>query len=45
LRAAKDDLARLVTMKQARFRPKAPAKYRKMIDICDFATGSPQLYG
>jgi aldehyde dehydrogenase (NAD+) len=46
LRAAKDDLARLVTIEAGKIPSEAAGEVQEMIDICDFAVGlSRQLYG
>ena len=46
LRAAKDDLARLVTLEAGKIVSEAQGEVQEMIDICDFAVGlSRQLYG
>ena len=46
LRAAKDDLARLVTIEAGKIASEGAGEVQEMIDICDFATGlSRQLYG
>lgn len=46
LRAAKDDLARLVTIEAGKIPSEGAGEVQEMIDICDFATGlSRQLYG
>jgi len=46
LRAAKDDLARLVTLEAGKIVSEGQGEVQEMIDICDFAVGlSRQLYG
>jgi aldehyde dehydrogenase (NAD+) len=46
LRAAKDDLAALVTLEAGKIASEAAGEVQEMIDICDFAVGlSRQLYG
>src|SRR5829696_5884792 len=46
LRAAKDDLGRLVTMETGKILSEGFGEVQEMIDICDFAVGlSRQLYG
>ena len=46
LRAAKDDLATLVTLEAGKIPSEAAGEVQEMIDICDFATGlSRQLHG
>jgi aldehyde dehydrogenase (NAD+) len=46
LRAAKRDLARLVTLESGKILAEGEGEVQEMIDICDFATGlSRQLYG
>ncbi len=46
LRAAKEDLARLVTIEAGKIPSEGAGEVQEMIDICDFATGlSRQLYG
>ncbi|HRO32130.1 MAG TPA: aldehyde dehydrogenase family protein [Brevundimonas sp.] len=46
LRAAKDDLARLVTLEAGKIVSEGAGEVQEMIDICDFAVGlSRQLYG
>jgi aldehyde dehydrogenase (NAD+) len=46
LRAAKDDLAMLVTLEAGKVTSEGLGEVQEMIDICDFATGlSRQLYG
>jgi len=46
LRAAKDDLATLVTLEAGKVTSEGLGEVQEMIDICDFATGlSRQLYG
>ena len=46
IRAAKDDLARLVMIETGKIAAEAGGEIREMIDICDFATGlSRQLSG
>jgi aldehyde dehydrogenase (NAD+) len=46
LRAAKEPLARLVTLEAGKIFPEALGEVQEMIDICDFAVGlSRQLYG
>lgn len=46
LRAAKDDLGRLVTMECGKILSEGLGEVQEMIDICDFAVGlSRQLYG
>jgi aldehyde dehydrogenase (NAD+) len=46
LRAAKDDLALLVTLEAGKVRSEGLGEVQEMIDICDFAVGlSRQLYG
>ena len=46
LRAAKDDLAKLVTIEAGKIPSEGAGEVQEMIDICDFATGlSRQLYG
>ncbi|WP_293698603.1 MULTISPECIES: aldehyde dehydrogenase family protein [unclassified Sphingopyxis] len=46
LRAAKDDLARLVTIEAGKIPAESAGEVQEMIDICDFAVGlSRQLYG
>jgi len=46
LRAAKGDLARLVTLEAGKILSEAEGEVQEMIDICDFAVGlSRQLYG
>jgi aldehyde dehydrogenase (NAD+) len=46
LRAAKDDLARLVTIEAGKIPSEGAGEVQEMIDICDFAVGlSRQLYG
>jgi len=46
LRAAKDDLARLVTLEAGKITSEGLGEVQEMIDICDFAVGlSRQLYG
>ena len=46
LRAAKDDLARLVTLEAGKVVSEGLGEVQEMIDICDFAVGlSRQLYG
>lgn len=46
LRAAKDDLALLVTLEAGKIVSEGLGEVQEMIDICDFATGlSRQLYG
>jgi aldehyde dehydrogenase (NAD+) len=46
LRAAKDDLGRLVTIEAGKILPEGLGEVQEMIDICDFAVGlSRQLYG
>ena len=46
LRAAKDDLGRLVTVECGKILTEGLGEVQEMIDICDFATGlSRQLYG
>ena len=46
LRAAKDDLATLVTLEAGKIPAEAAGEVQEMIDICDFATGlSRQLHG
>ena len=46
LRAAKDDLGRLVTLEAGKVPSEGLGEVQEMIDICDFAVGlSRQLYG
>lgn len=46
LRAAKEDLARLVTLECGKIISEGRGEVQEMIDICDFAVGlSRQLYG
>ena len=46
LRAAKDDLAKLVTIEAGKIPSEGAGEVQEMIDICDFAVGlSRQLYG
>src|SRR5207247_7245594 len=46
LRAAKADLARLVTLETGKILVEGEGEVQEMIDICDFAVGlSRQLYG
>jgi aldehyde dehydrogenase (NAD+) len=46
LRAAKDDLGRLVTIEAGKIAGEGRGEVQEMIDICDFAVGlSRQLYG
>jgi aldehyde dehydrogenase (NAD+) len=46
LRAAKDDLGRLVTLEAGKIVAEGLGEVQEMIDICDFAVGlSRQLYG
>ncbi len=46
LRAAKDDLARLVTLEAGKIVSEGLGEVQEMIDVCDFAVGlSRQLYG
>jgi aldehyde dehydrogenase (NAD+) len=46
LRAAKDDLSRLVTIEAGKVPSEGAGEVQEMIDICDFAVGlSRQLYG
>jgi len=46
LRAAKEPLARLVTIECGKILPESLGEVQEMIDICDFAVGlSRQLYG
>jgi aldehyde dehydrogenase (NAD+) len=46
LRAAKDDLGRLVTIETGKLLSEGQGEVQEMIDICDFAVGlSRQLYG
>ncbi len=46
LRAAKDQLGRLVTIEAGKIASEGRGEVQEMIDICDFATGlSRQLYG
>ncbi|BCU79020.1 aldehyde dehydrogenase family protein [Luteolibacter sp. LG18] len=46
LRAAKEDLARLITLETGKILAEAEGEVQEMIDICDFATGlSRQLHG
>ncbi|HEX5263544.1 MAG TPA: aldehyde dehydrogenase family protein [Phenylobacterium sp.] len=46
LRAAKADLARLVTLEAGKIASEANGEVQEMIDICDYATGlSRQLFG
>lgn len=46
LRAAKDDLGRLVSIEVGKIRSEGLGEVQEMIDICDFAVGlSRQLYG
>ncbi|KAB0268701.1 aldehyde dehydrogenase family protein [Microvirga brassicacearum] len=46
LRAAKDDLGRLVTLEAGKVTSEGLGEVQEMIDICDFAVGlSRQLYG
>ena len=46
LRAAKDDLATLVTIEAGKIPSEGAGEVQEMIDICDFAVGlSRQLYG
>jgi aldehyde dehydrogenase (NAD+) len=46
LRAAKDDLGRLVTIEAGKILSEGLGEVQEMIDICDFAVGlSRQLYG
>jgi L-aminoadipate-semialdehyde dehydrogenase len=46
LRAAKDDLGRLVTIEAGKITAEGRGEVQEMIDICDFAVGlSRQLYG
>ena len=46
LRAAKDDLGRLVTIEAGKIPSEGLGEVQEMIDICDFAVGlSRQLYG
>lgn len=46
LRAAKDDLARVVTLEAGKIISEGLGEVQEMIDICDFAVGlSRQLYG
>jgi aldehyde dehydrogenase (NAD+) len=46
LRAAKDDLGRLVTLETGKITSEGAGEVQEMIDICDFAVGvSRQLYG
>ena len=46
LRAAKDDLGRLVSIEAGKSPSEGAGEVQEMIDICDFATGlSRQLYG
>lgn len=46
LRAAKDDLARLVMIEAGKIPSESAGEVQEMIDICDFAVGlSRQLYG
>ena len=46
LRAAKPELARLVTLEAGKISSESLGEVQEMIDICDFAVGlSRQLYG
>src|SRR5205823_10952173 len=46
LRAAKSDLAKLVTLETGKILAEGEGEVQEMIDICDFAVGlSRQLYG
>ena len=46
LRAAKDDLAKLVTIEAGKIPSEGAGEVQEMVDICDFAVGlSRQLYG
>ncbi len=46
LRAAKQDLGRLITLEAGKIIAEGQGEVQEMIDICDFATGlSRQLYG
>ncbi|WP_338426325.1 aldehyde dehydrogenase family protein [Sphingopyxis kveilinensis] len=46
LRAAKEDLAKLVTIEAGKIASEGAGEVQEMIDICDFAVGlSRQLYG
>jgi len=46
LRAARDDLGRLVTLETGKIMSEGLGEVQEMIDICDFAVGlSRQLYG
>ncbi len=46
LRAAKDDLGRLVTIEAGKILSEGQGEVQEMIDVCDFAVGlSRQLYG
>src|SRR3546814_18888843 len=46
LRAAKGDLAKLVTIEAGKIASEGAGEVQEMIDICDFAVGlSRQLYG
>ena len=46
LRAAKDDLARLVTLEAGKIVSEGLGEVQEMIDVCDFAVGlSRQIYG
>lgn len=46
LRAAKDDLAKLVTIEAGKIPSEGAGEVQEMIDVCDFAVGlSRQLYG
>jgi aldehyde dehydrogenase (NAD+) len=46
LRAAKEDLAAVVTLEAGKIVPESLGEVQEMIDICDFAVGlSRQLYG
>ncbi len=46
LRAAKDDLGRMVTLEAGKINSEGLGEVQEMIDICDFAVGlSRQLYG
>src|SRR5438552_1315767 len=46
LRAAKEDLGRLVTLEAGKILAEGQGEVQEMIDICDFAVGlSRQLYG
>ncbi|WP_293643054.1 L-piperidine-6-carboxylate dehydrogenase [Sphingopyxis sp. RIFCSPHIGHO2_12_FULL_65_19] len=46
LRAAKDDLAKLVTIEAGKIPSEGAGEVQEMIDICDYAVGlSRQLYG